>query len=145
VEVNHIIRGNALDVLKTLPDESVQATITSPPYWGALRDYQVPATVWGGDERCRHEWGEPQRAPWANSVPGPNGRKKNTAAGHWKSKEAGQFCLRCGAWQGCLGQEPVPDCGKSWIKSQQIELRNDLTDEERAYVFSELLRLGIIR
>jgi DNA modification methylase len=30
--------GDALTVLRTLPDESVQCCVTSPPYWG-LRDY----------------------------------------------------------------------------------------------------------
>jgi DNA modification methylase len=33
--------GDALAVLKTLPDESVQCVVTSPPYWG-LRDYGMP-------------------------------------------------------------------------------------------------------
>lgn len=33
-----IIQGDSLGVLKTLPDESVDCVITSPPYW-ALRDY----------------------------------------------------------------------------------------------------------
>ena len=33
-----IICGDSLEVLKTLPDESVDCVITSPPYWG-LRDY----------------------------------------------------------------------------------------------------------
>lgn len=33
-----VIEGNCLDVLATLPDESVQTCITRPPYWG-LRDY----------------------------------------------------------------------------------------------------------
>src|SRR5258708_4565722 len=32
--------GDALTVLKTLPDECVQCVVTSPPYWG-LRDYRV--------------------------------------------------------------------------------------------------------
>jgi len=32
--------GDALEVLRTLPDESVQCCVTSPPYWG-LRDYGV--------------------------------------------------------------------------------------------------------
>jgi DNA modification methylase len=32
--------GNTLDVLRTLPDESVHCCVTSPPYWG-LRDYGV--------------------------------------------------------------------------------------------------------
>jgi len=35
-----IIQGDALDVLRTLPDQSVQCCVTSPPYWG-LRDYGV--------------------------------------------------------------------------------------------------------
>lgn len=34
-----IFCGDALDVLRTLPDESVQCCVTSPPYWGAQRDY----------------------------------------------------------------------------------------------------------
>lgn len=38
--INTIIQGDALEVLKTLPDESIDCAITSPPYW-ALRDYGV--------------------------------------------------------------------------------------------------------
>ena len=37
-EINKIIQGDALEVLKTLPDESVDMTLTSPPY-DNLRDY----------------------------------------------------------------------------------------------------------
>ena len=33
-----ILQGNCLDVLKDLPERSVNTCITSPPYWG-LRDY----------------------------------------------------------------------------------------------------------
>lgn len=35
-----ILTGCCLSLLETLPDQSVQACITSPPYWG-LRDYQI--------------------------------------------------------------------------------------------------------
>jgi site-specific DNA-methyltransferase (cytosine-N4-specific) len=35
-----IHQGDALEVLRTLPAESVQTCVTSPPYWG-LRDYGV--------------------------------------------------------------------------------------------------------
>lgn len=35
-----IITGDAREVLKTLPDQSVHCCVTSPPYWG-LRDYGV--------------------------------------------------------------------------------------------------------
>lgn len=40
METNRIICGDALAVLKTLPPESVDTVITSPPYWG-LRNYGV--------------------------------------------------------------------------------------------------------
>lgn len=33
-----ILTGNCLDHLRSIPDESVQTCVTSPPYWG-LRDY----------------------------------------------------------------------------------------------------------
>jgi DNA modification methylase len=45
------------DTLKTIPDKSVQVICTSPPYWG-LRDYGVQPTIWGGDEKCDHDWEE---------------------------------------------------------------------------------------
>lgn len=40
-----LLEGNALDVLKTLPEGSVQCGVTSPPYWG-LRDYGNAPTPW---------------------------------------------------------------------------------------------------
>lgn len=41
---NQIICGDALKVLKTLPDESVNCCVTSPPYFG-LRDYGVDGQI----------------------------------------------------------------------------------------------------
>lgn len=35
-----LLQGDALEQLKTLPDESIHCCVTSPPYWG-LRDYGV--------------------------------------------------------------------------------------------------------
>lgn len=40
-----LYHGHVLDVLRTLPDESVHCVVTSPPYWG-LRDYGVPPVEW---------------------------------------------------------------------------------------------------
>ncbi len=40
IESNRVIEGDCLEVLRTLPDESVNCVVTSPPYW-ALRDYGV--------------------------------------------------------------------------------------------------------
>ena len=39
-----IFCGDSLEVLRTLPDESVQCCVTSPPYWG-LRDYGVEGQI----------------------------------------------------------------------------------------------------
>lgn len=36
-----ILQGDSLEVLKTLPSDSVHCMVTSPPYWGGLRDYDV--------------------------------------------------------------------------------------------------------
>lgn len=42
--MNTILTGNALEVLKTLPSESVQMICTSPPYWN-LRDYGIEQQI----------------------------------------------------------------------------------------------------
>lgn len=38
IEKNTIINGNSLEILKSLPDNSIDCCVTSPPYY-ALRDY----------------------------------------------------------------------------------------------------------
>jgi DNA modification methylase len=48
-----ILEGNCIEQLKSLPDESVNCCITSPPYWG-LRDYGTGTWV-GGDSSCSHK------------------------------------------------------------------------------------------
>jgi site-specific DNA-methyltransferase (adenine-specific) len=44
--------GNCLEVLKTMPEQSVNTCVTSPPFWG-LRDYGT-AEWEGGDDNCEH-------------------------------------------------------------------------------------------
>ena len=44
MELNHIYNGDALEILKTLPSNSVDCGITSPPYYG-LRDYGVDGQI----------------------------------------------------------------------------------------------------
>jgi len=39
-----LLTGDAVEQLRTLPDESVHCVVTSPPYWG-LRDYGVPGQI----------------------------------------------------------------------------------------------------
>ena len=51
--MNNIICGDCLSVLKTMPAESVNCCITSPPYWG-LRDYGVAGQL--GLEKTPEEY-----------------------------------------------------------------------------------------
>ena len=51
-----VYQGHTLDVLRSMPDESVHMVATSPPFWG-LRDYKTEPQTWGGDPACEHEWG----------------------------------------------------------------------------------------
>jgi DNA modification methylase len=44
LELNEIICGDALEVLKTLPHNSVNCIVTSPPYY-CLRDYCVAGQI----------------------------------------------------------------------------------------------------
>ena len=39
-----IFKGDALQILRSLPSESVQCAVTSPPYWG-LRDYHIDGQI----------------------------------------------------------------------------------------------------
>ena len=45
--------GDAFDELRNMPDESVHAAVSSPPYWG-LRDYGVEGQI--GLEETPDEW-----------------------------------------------------------------------------------------
>lgn len=38
MELNTVYLGDAVEVLRTFPDESIDCCVTSPPYFG-LRDY----------------------------------------------------------------------------------------------------------
>lgn len=44
LDTNRIIQGDSLDILRTLPDESIDCCVTSPPYYG-LRDYGVDKQI----------------------------------------------------------------------------------------------------
>ncbi len=97
-----LICGEALATLKTLPAESVQTCVTSPPYWG-LRDYGT-ATWEGGGADCDH----------AQEAPRFNGAKQTRAqvSGHASKAESHgrKQCQKCGARRvdAQLGLEPTP-------------------------------------
>ena len=75
-----ILLGEVRSTLRTVPNSSIDCVVTSPPYWG-LRDYGLPAVVWGGNPDCVHVWID----------------------------LAETSCRDCGAWRGQLGLEPSYD------------------------------------
>lgn len=111
-QFHKILHGDALSVLCSLPDESVQTCITSPPYYG-LRSYGTEPQIWGGDADCCHVWGEQVKNP--KSDPRTPEEKKsqggtvgtNVASLHWSNGNLGNFCQSCNAWRGEIGLEPT--------------------------------------
>ncbi len=107
-----IEHGDALTLLRELPDNWAQTCVTSPPYWG-LRDYGLPASTWDGKPDCRHRWGDVCRGRRADMRPASESRSRSRLGvdarqGH-AGLHGGRFCRRCEAWRGCLGLEPTPE------------------------------------
>jgi len=101
-----IVHGSVHQGLASLPDESVQCIVTSPPYWG-LRAYGTEPQVWGGDPACQHDWKETHPAGYRSSDtnPGPlqsDGNKN-------RERLISSVCSTCDAWRGELGLEPTPE------------------------------------
>jgi DNA modification methylase len=102
-----ILHGDVRAALRTLPAASVDCAVTSPPYWG-LRDYGLPAQLWGGEADCAHDWTE--------SPP-------------YRSE-----CSKCHAWRGQLGLEPSLALYVDHIVGVFRELRRVLKPEATLWV-----------
>ncbi len=101
--------GDVIEVLKTLPADSVNMVVTSPPYLG-LRSYQIEPSVWGGKPDCEHEWGYEIIACGPAGKQGSNSARegrRNVEEQIQRGRSRGEFCLKCGGWHGCLGGEPT--------------------------------------
>jgi len=80
-------------------DNSIQAIITSPPYY-SLRKYDIPDIIIGGNAECEHEW---------NTVKGKSmsGGLNGIAPDYNKQRFFDGVCGVCGAWKGQYGLEPT--------------------------------------
>ncbi len=105
---NSILQGDALAALRTLPDESVDMCLTSPPYW-RLRDYGTAPLVWDGDRECQHEWKVTNAKLHAGRGDAQKSAKYSEQAAVPDRPIQYAFCTKCGAWKGSLGLEPTPD------------------------------------
>ncbi len=97
-----VLTGDAIEQLRTLPDESVQCCVTSPPYWG-LRDYGTAAWE-GGDEGCDHKDANQVRG----NIPGTKQATNNHGEGGASYRNN---CGKCRAHRtdSQLGLEKTPE------------------------------------
>ena len=130
--INSVICGNALDVLKTFPAESIDCVITSPPYW-SLRTYKSDPVIWGGDEQCEHKFEKHNRKLHS-------GRGDFAAGDFVHGKDAPDtifedaFCSLCGCWKGELGLEPTFDLYIQHLVSIFDEVKRVLKKEGSCWV-----------
>src|SRR6185436_385890 len=119
-----ILQGDCREVLKTLPDESVQCCVCSPPYWG-LRDYGT-AKWEGGDEACDHR-----------KVGNRDGRASSGLQGgtetvnHAQEPQYRESCGKCRARRidSQLGLESTPELYVAVMVEVFREVRRVLRDD----------------
>jgi len=121
-----IYQGDWIDILKTLPNESVQMCCTSPPYWG-LRDYGVEGQL--GLEKTPEEYVEKIVAGfrevkrvlrddgtlWVNLGDSYSGSGKGDG-GHTRKQTTNFGSQFQSDLQGCVpnGLKPKDLCGIPW-------------------------------
>jgi len=100
-----IYNGDALEILRQLPDATVNCCITSPPYW-SLRDYGT-ATWDGGDTECDHL--QPRKGGEGPASPiNGGGSDRDTSVG---LQQFHGTCRKCGARRvdAQIGLERTPE------------------------------------
>ena len=139
IEKNTIINGNSLEVLKSLPDNSIDCCVTSPPYY-ALRDYGCDGQI--GLEETPEKYIEslcdvfsevrrvltPQGTLWLNIGDSYNGNKvgNTEVVKNKKVSESNDFHKKL--W---IGAKPKDLIGIPWmlafaLRSQGWYLRQDI-------------------
>lgn len=113
-----LIRGDATSL--PLADDSVDAVVTSPPYYG-LRSYTDGGEHYDGQIGSEATPQEYLEAMWAW-----------TAECRRVLKPSGSMFVNLG------------DKMAQGNETGEMELRSDLTDEERAYVFAELAKCRVL-
>ena len=139
IEKNTIINGNSLEVLKSLPDNSIDCCVTSPPYY-ALRDYGCDGQI--GLEETPEKYIEslcdvfsevrrvltPEGTLWLNIGDSYNGNKvgNTEVAKNKKVSESNDFHKKL--WGGAKPKDLI---GIPWmlafaLRSQGWYLRQDI-------------------
>lgn len=134
-----ILQGDNRELLRGLPDESVDSCVTSPPYWG-LRDYKVEGLVWGGNSDCSHNWNVEHlsgeiRTGLGLAKLGDRYRGGGHKQGQIPLIETERStCGECGAWKGSLGLEPTPELYVEHLVQVFREVRRVLKREGTIWI-----------
>ena len=122
--MNQIIQGHVLNILPTLPDESVHCCVTSPPYWG-LRDYGT-AKWEGGNPECDHKG--PALCSSSSSLAGYTSENIKLRNFSVPMKDT---CSKCGAIRidNQLGLEGTPDEYVEKLVAVFTEVKRVLRDD----------------
>jgi len=117
-----LYHGDALEVLRTLPDASVHCCVTSPPFYG-LRDYGTGSWE-GGDPDCDHRRPVSQRSRASSRLEGGKATVAEAQTGY-------RDRCRCGAERvdDQVGLEPTPDAYITRLVEIFRELRRVLRDD----------------
>ena len=70
--INQVLHGDCLEVLRTMPDNSVDAVVTDPPY-GLSREPDIEEVLrhWLAGDDYNHRGGGFMGKTWDSFVPGP--------------------------------------------------------------------------
>lgn len=107
-----LYRGDVIEVLKVLPNSSIDCVVTSPPYWGVRFYSNLANRIWDGDPQCQHNWDFMDKG---DSFSLTENMTKFVYLDDRETKldqksQSGEyitgFCKKCGAWYGQLGLEP---------------------------------------
>ena len=123
-----LYQGNCLDVLKQLPDESVQCCVTSPPYYG-LRDYGTGVWV-GGVDNCPHR----RMSKFSDKI--TTGHAQSELIGNVGDAIYKTVCPLCGAVRvdEQIGLEETPDDYISNLVSIFREIKRVLKNDGTLWV-----------
>jgi DNA modification methylase len=103
-----MMHGHVLPVLEQMGVNSINAIVSSPPYWRG-RKYPIPDQVWGGEPTCDHDFDDILYYHEGGAGCAKNrfavGGAENAEMRKQTRWEHDRPCKKCDAWLGQFGRE----------------------------------------
>ena len=135
IETDRIYCGDCLKIIRKFPDKIIDCIVTSPPYW-ALRDYGKDAeSIFDSKENCNHVFKVGVRKdPMDRGGYGDHDEKGISSSWKKRTNIKSGFCIKCGAWKGQLGLEPIFELYIKHLCDIFDEIKRTLKDEGTCWV-----------